>query len=104
MAVDLQRFLAKMIQENFVRELYLYQMPILKTCNNWPAVKEVGRVDFKGKHANYHGGVVVYAEKYYFVPDVRLQALSAFRKWSFNNKINVVKEKETTKAKKKNIL
>ena len=103
MAADLQGLLAKMIQENFVRELYLYQMPILKTCNNWPAVKEVGRIDFKGKHANYHGGVVIYAEKYYFVPDIRLQALSAFRKWNFKSKVNVVTEKDAKKKKKKNL-
>ncbi len=92
MAVDLQGLLSKMIQENFVRELYLYQMPILKTCDNWSAVKEVGRIDFKGKHANYHGGIVSYAEKYYFVPDIRLQALSTFRKWRFKIKVSIVKE------------
>ena len=97
MPVDLQGLFAKMIQENFIRELYLYQMPVLKTCSNWPAVKEIGRIDFKGKHANYHGGVVIYAEKYYFVPDARLQALASFRKWSFKDKLRVLKEADLKK-------
>ena len=65
--------LARSIENNNIRELYLYQLPILKTCDNWAAVKEIGRVSFQGKHSNYNGGIVKYAEKLYFVPTSKME-------------------------------
>lgn len=102
--IDLHGPLTKMLANHKIRELYLYHVPVLKTCNNWSAVKEVGRIDFAGKHADYHGGLVSYGEKYYFVPDSRLQALSSFRPWKFKTKIGIVEESELKKTEFKNIL
>ena len=93
--------LARSLEDYNIRELYLYQLPVLKTCNNWPAVKEIGRVIFEGKHSNYNGGIVKYAEKLYFVPAPRLKALAAYRKWNFKKMIKVVTEEDF--AKKKNL-
>lgn len=90
----LQRF---GLDENKIRELYLYKIPSLKTCDNWGAVKEIGRIDFKGKHANYQGALVQYGENVYFISNSRLEALSPYRKWVFRNSITVIKESEIKK-------
>ena len=95
--IDINGPVNKTLAENKVRELYLYQIPVLKNCNNWLAVKEIGRVDFVGKHADYHGGLVSYGERYYFVPDSRLQALSSYRSWKFKKTINIVAEEKPAK-------
>lgn len=89
------------LEEGKIRELYLYKLPILKTCDNWTAVKEIGRVDFKGKHSDYHGGIVKYAEKVYFIPDARIEALSPYRKWNWKTTIRVVTEEEHKKQQQK---
>ena len=99
--MDWKELLLRSIENHTIRELYLYQLQILKTCNNWPAVKEIGRVDFKGKHANYNGGIVQYGGKFYFVPDITLQALASYRKWNFKNTIRVLTEEDYQKVKLK---
>lgn len=99
--MDWQTLLVRQLDDNQVRELYLYKLPVLKTCDNWGAVKEIGRIDFKGKHSNYNGAVVKYSENYYFVPDGRLEALAPYRKWNLKNKIKVITEAEVKKKKKK---
>lgn len=99
--MDWQIIMERELGNSVIRELYLYQVPLLKTCDNWGAVKEVGRVDFKGKHANYHGGLVKYANKIYFVPDARIDALAPYRKWNFKAKLKVVTEAEIKKKKKR---
>ena len=99
--MDWEVLLERGIEKGEVRELYLYQVPLLKTCDNWSAVKEVGRVDFKGKHANYNGGLIRYANKIYFVPEARIQALSPYRKWNFKAKLKVGTEAEVQKKAKK---
>ena len=58
--MDWHVLLEKSLDKGEVRELHLYQIPLLKTCDNWGAVKELGKVDFKGKHARYAGGLVKY--------------------------------------------
>jgi len=83
-----------------LRELYLYKIPVLKTVDNWNDVIEIGKVDFRGKHAEYKGGLVNYAEKIYFVPDARLNALSPFRKWKFKTDIKIISEDDFKKKKK----
>ena len=100
--MDWETILSRSIQNYSIRELYLYQFKVLRTCNNWLAVKEVGRVDFKGKHADYNGGIVKYAEKFYFVPDSILQVLTTYRKWNFTKTIKVVREEDHLKKQQAN--
>lgn len=87
------------LDEFKIRELYLYKVPVLKTCDNWAIVKEVGRVDFKGKHAIYNGALVQYGENVYFIPNSRIEALAPYRKWKFKHVIKVVTEVEHKKKK-----
>ena len=88
------------LNENNIRELYLYKIPVLKNCENWALVKEIGLVEFKGKHALYNGALVSYGEKVFYIPHSRIEALSPYRKWKFRNKINVITEVEFKKKKK----
>jgi len=97
--MDIQTLQRQGLDDNKVRELYLYKIPVLKTCDNWGAVKEVGKIDFKGKHANYHGALVQYAENIYFIPHSRLEALAPYRKWNFKKTITVITEEEYKKKK-----
>ncbi len=90
--------MARDLEQGKIRELYLYKIPVLKTCDNWGAVKEVGKIDFKGKHADYHGAIVKYAEKVYFIPDARIDALAPYRKWNLKTTIKVITEEEHKKA------
>ncbi|MDH5720065.1 MAG: hypothetical protein OEZ13_05505 [Spirochaetia bacterium] len=99
--MDWQNTLSQAIQENKIRELYLYKVPVLKTCDNWAAVKELGRVSFKGKHATYNGALVKYAESLYFVPEARIEALAPYRKWNLKNTIDVISEEDFKKQTRK---
>lgn len=99
--MDWQTIMERHLEDNKVRELHLYQVPLLKTCDNWGAAKELGRIDFKGKHANYNGGLIKYANKIYFIPNARIEALAPYRKWNFKAKIKVITEAEHKLAKKK---
>ena len=98
--MDWHVLLEKSLDKGEVRELHLYQIPLLKTCDNWGAVKELGKVDFKGKHARYAGGLVKYTSKIYFIPETRLQALAPYRKWNFKTKYKVLTEAELKKKKR----
>jgi len=97
--MDWQQVMVRDLEKNIIRELYLYQIPVLKTVTNWNDVKEVGRVDFKGKHSNYNGAICKYGGNYYFVPDARIEALSAYRKWNLKQKIKVIEESSIKKKK-----
>lgn len=99
--MDWATLLSRNLENNKVRELHLYKVPVLKACDNWKAVKEIGRIDFKGKHANYNGALVKYAEKIYFLPDARIDALAPYRKWNLKNKISVITEEQHKKSAKK---
>ena len=99
--MDWQNTLSQAIQDNMIRELYLYKVPVLKTCDNWAAVKELGRVNFKGKHSTYNGILVKYADNLYFVPEARVEALAPYRKWNLKNTIEVVTEEAYKKQSKK---
>ena len=81
-------------EKGSIRELHLYKVPELKTCNNWGLVKELGRIEFKGKYSVYRGGLVEYGGKVFYVPESRIQALARFRKWNFKKDIRVIPEKE----------
>lgn len=97
--MDWETIFTRQLNEGKIRELYLYKIPVLKTVDNWGAVKEVGRVDFKGKHTDYHGAIVKYAEKFYFVTDARIEALAPYRKWDLKTKLKVITEAELKKKK-----
>ncbi len=98
--MDWETLLSRGLTEGKIRELHLYKVPVLKTCDNWSAVKELGRVDFKGKHADYHGALVKYAEKFYFVTDARIEALAPYREWDLKKKISVIPEAKAQKPSK----
>lgn len=91
-------YLARHIEEGVVRELYLYKIPVLKNCDNWGSVKEVGKIEFRGKHSDYRGAIVQYANSYYFLPNARIDALSPFRKWNFKKTLRVLSEDEYKKS------
>ena len=95
--MDLQHLILDGLDKNRIRELYLYKLPVLKTCDNWGAIKEIGALNFKGKHANYVGGLVKYMETIYFVTQARLDAVAAFRKWKFPVELSVTTEEEWKK-------
>ncbi len=94
MALSWDTVVGRSLEQNLIRELYLYQIPVLKTCDNWMAVKEVGKIDFHGKHSDYHGILVYYMNKLYFVSDSTVKALEPFRQWSLKKNINVISEKD----------
>lgn len=99
--MELETLIERSLTDNEIRELHLYKLPILKTCDNWMAVKELGRVSFQGRHVNYSGALVKYGEKIYYVGDARIEALAPYRKWDMRKKIEVIKETDFKKRKKK---
>ncbi|MES0488609.1 MAG: hypothetical protein ABUK01_01360 [Leptospirales bacterium] len=92
--MDIQTLRRGGLDEFKIRELYLYKVPSLKTCDNWTAVKEIGWIEFKGKHATYEGALVQYGENVYFISHARIEALAPYRKWSLKQKIEVIPEKK----------
>jgi len=92
--MNINKLVVDGLKHSRIRELYLYQVPILKTVDDWGAVKEIGKVSFQGKHASYNGGLIEYKGKIYFVKDSTIVALTSFRKWNFKAKIEVVNEKD----------
>jgi len=96
--MDIQTLNRHGLTELKIRELYLYKVQSLKTCDNWAAVKEIGRVDFKGKHANYEGALVQYGENVYFISNAKIEALAPYRKWSLKEVVTVVPEKPKKKS------
>lgn len=98
--MELETLIERQLESNELRELHLYKVPVLKTCDNWSAVKELGRIDFQGRHTNYNGVLVKYGERIYFVGDARVEALSPYRKWDMRKKINVVKEVDFKKRRR----
>lgn len=99
--MELDTLIDRHLEKNELRELHLYKLPILKTCDNWTAVKEVGRIDFDGRHANYNGVLAMYAGRFYFIGDARIEALAPYRKWDMRKKINVIREVDYKKRKKR---
>ncbi|HMU81696.1 MAG TPA: hypothetical protein PKC35_00005, partial [Leptospiraceae bacterium] len=76
-------------KENAIRELHLRHIPVLKTCENWNDVKEIGLVDHRTKYAHYKGLLVRYGERIYYVPEARMEALAPFRNWTSKVHIKV---------------
>jgi len=92
--MDINKLVLDGLKHRRIRELYLYQVPVLKTVDDWDNVKEIGKVYFKGKHASYNGGLANYKGKVYFIKDNTIIALSSLRKWEFNGEIEVVNEQD----------
>lgn len=102
--MDVQHLVLEGLDKHIVRELYLYKIPVLKTCDNWSAVKEVGMINFRGRHANYLGGLIRYMDTVYFVSQARLDAVAAYRKWKFTGNIDVISEEEWKKKQASQLL
>jgi len=88
--MEWERILKDSVKDNSIRELHLRHVPILKTCENWNDVDELGLVDHHTKYAHYKGALVKYGERLYYVPEQRMQALAPFRPWKNKTKIKVV--------------
>lgn len=96
-SMDWSQLMVRALQDGSIRELHLYQMPVLKNVENWNQVKEIGKVDFRGKHSDYKGAIVQYGSNYFFLPNARMDALSVYRKWNFKKNLRVVTEAEHKK-------
>ncbi len=98
---SVQKLIEDSLPDFQIRELYLYQLTTLKNIENWNLVTEIGKIHFKGKHINYHGGLIRFQNSIYFLPDSMINALSAFRRWNFSKNIYVIPEKEWEENAKK---
>ncbi len=85
--MEWEKILRDSVKDNTIRELHLRHIPVLKTCENWNDVKEIGLVDHKTKYAHYKGLLVRYGERIYYVPEARMEALAPFRNW--NTKVHL---------------
>ena len=89
-AMEWERILRDSVQDGSIRELHLRKVPVLKTCENWNDVKEIGLVDHRTKYAHYKGVLVKYGDRIFYVSEERMQALAPFRTWKAKNRIKVV--------------
>ncbi len=90
--MEWERILRDSVQNGTIRELHLRHVPVLKTCEDWNAVQELGLVNHKTRYAHYKGILVKYGERLYYVPEARMQALAPFRTWKAKTKIKVLTE------------
>ncbi|MCB1321737.1 MAG: hypothetical protein KDK34_15885 [Leptospiraceae bacterium] len=84
-----ERVLRDAVHDQEIRELHLRHVPVLKTCENWNDVKEIGTINHRTKYAHYHGILVKYGERIFYVPEERMQALAPFRSWNTKKSIKV---------------
>jgi hypothetical protein len=87
--MEWEKILKDSVKDNSIRELHLRHVPVLKTCENWNDVKEIGLVDHRTKFAHYKGLLVRYGERIYYVPEARVEALAPFRAWNMKTHIKV---------------
>ena len=90
----LEGILADFLEKKMIWEGHLKTLPILKNCENWNKVQEIGSVDHKMKYSHYKGGIVKYNGSFYFLPEERIEALTPYRPWRFKSKIRVLSKKE----------
>lgn len=88
--MEWERILRDSVKDGTIRELHLRHVPVLKTCENWNDVTEVGLVDHRTKYAHYKGILVKYGERLYYVPEQRMQALAPFRTWKSKSNVKVI--------------
>ncbi|MCB1325717.1 MAG: hypothetical protein H7A21_13670 [Spirochaetales bacterium] len=84
-----ERILRDAVNEGEIRELHLRHVPTLKTCENWNDVKEIGLINHRTKYAHYHGIIVKYGERIFYVPEERMQALAPYRQWKTKKSLKV---------------
>jgi len=87
--MEWERILKDSVKDGTIKELYLRKVPVLKTCENWNDVQEVGLIDHFTKYAHYKGILVKYGERLFYVSEERMQALAPYREWKTKNKIKV---------------
>lgn len=87
--MELERVLRDSVKDGSIKELHLRRVPVLKTCENWNDVEELGLIDHKTKFAHYKGCLVKYGERLFYVPEARMQALAPYRQWKNKKKIKV---------------
>ena len=85
-----EHILKDCIKDGEIRELHLRNLSVLKNCQNWNKVKEIGTVDHKTKYDHYNGLLVRLASSLYYLPYERAEALKPFRSWNTKNKIKVI--------------
>jgi len=90
--MEWEKVLRDSVKEGTIRELHLRHVPVLKNCENWNQVTEIGLVDHHTKYAHYKGILVKYGERLFYVPEARMQALAPFRPWKSKNSIKVIKD------------
>ena len=87
--MEWERVLKDSVSEGTIKELHLRRVPVLKTCENWNDVEEMGLVDHKTKFAHYKGCLVKYGDRLFYVSEARMQALAPYRQWKNKRKLKV---------------
>ena len=88
--MEWERILRDSVKDGTIRELHLRKVPVLKTCENWADVQELGLVNHQTKYAHYKGCLVKYGERLFYVSEDRMQALAPYRDWKAKNQIKVI--------------
>lgn len=89
MPMDYERTLRDAVKNGQIKELHLRHVPVLKTCEDWNAVEEIGLIDHHTKYAHYKGIIVKYGERIFYVPEKRMEALAPYRSWKVKTKLKV---------------
>jgi hypothetical protein len=87
--MEWEKILRDSVKDGMIREIHLRHVPVLKTCENWHDVHEVGLIDHRTKYAHYKGILVKYGDRLFYVPEARMQALAPFRAWKTKTHIKV---------------
>ena len=87
--MEWERILKDSVKDGSIRELHLRKVPVLKTCENWGDVHEIGLINHQTKYAHYKGVLVKYGERLFYVSEERMQALAPYRQWKAKNHIKV---------------
>ncbi len=86
---DWSYILKDSIKDGKIREIHLKNIPVLKDCEHWEDVKEIGLVDHETKYAHYNGMLVWYGSRIYYITRRKMEALSPYRKWDKRNRVEV---------------
>ncbi|MCB1165786.1 MAG: hypothetical protein KDK37_06025 [Leptospiraceae bacterium] len=87
--MEWEKVLRDSVKNGTIRELHLRHVPVLKTCENWNAVEEVGLIDHQTRFAHYKGIIVKYGERIFYVPEKRMEALAPYRPWKTKVRLKV---------------
>ncbi len=96
----LNRALGDSLERGEIRELHLRHIPVLKNCENWYEVKEIGFIDHHTKYAHYKGLIVKYGHRFYYLTEESMQALAPYRSWNTKTNLNVYEVEKKSKIKK----